>query len=85
VKRNLRPRQPRRPAARYPDLATYIAKTHDSQASIARAMGVSQAQISRILSGAIPRLELRIRLAAYARIPIESFTWEAAKRRGLVA
>jgi transcriptional regulator with XRE-family HTH domain len=70
---------------RYPDLATYLAKTGDTQANIARQLGVSQAQISRILAGAIPRLSLRIRLAAYAQIPIESFTWEAAKRRGLVA
>jgi transcriptional regulator with XRE-family HTH domain len=80
-----KPRPAERPRAKYPDLATYIAKTHDSQANIARQMGVSQAQISRILTGAIPRLSLRIRLSAYAQIPIESFTWEAAKRRGLVA
>ena len=86
MKRNSRRSTGRRPkAARYPNLATYLAETDDTQANIARALGVSQAQISRILGGAIPRLDLRIRLAAYAHIPIESFTWEAAKRRGLVA
>jgi transcriptional regulator with XRE-family HTH domain len=78
----------RRPPVRrpkYPDLATYMAATGDTQANLARQFHVSQAQISRILAGAIPRLELRIALARYANIPIESFTWEAAKRRGLVA
>ena len=85
MKRNPRPSTRRAKSARYPDLATYIALTHDTQANIARTLGVSQAQISRILAGAIPRLPLRIRLAAYAQIPIESFTWEAAKRRGLIA
>jgi len=73
----------RRP--RYPDLATYFAKSGDTQANAARVLGVSQAQISRIVAGAVPRVELRIALARYANIPLESFTWEAAKRRGLVA
>ena len=81
---------PRSGRPRYPDLATYMARTGDTQANIARQLRlvgvpVSQAQLSRILAGAIPRLELRIALARYANIPIESFTWEAAKRRGLVA
>jgi transcriptional regulator with XRE-family HTH domain len=83
VKRKTPNRRGRRP--RYPDLATYFAKSGDSQANAARELGVSQAQISRIVAGAIPRIELRIRLATYANIPLESFTWEAAKRRGLVA
>jgi hypothetical protein len=47
---------------------------------------VTQAQISRILAGkVVPRPGLAIRLAAYARIPIESFTWEAARQKGAVA
>lgn len=79
-----KPRQAARRSS-YPDLATYLAETGESQVHLARALGVSQAQISRILKGAIPRLGLRLKLAAYAHIPIESFTWEAAKRRGLVA
>lgn len=67
-----------------------MARTGDTQANMSRVLReagirVSQAQLSRILAGAIPRLELRIALARYANIPIESFTWEAAKRRGLVA
>ena len=75
--------KPRRPAARYPDFATYLAQTGDTQAAVARAMRISQAQVSRILAGqVVPRPALAIRLAAYAQIPIESFTWKAAQRRG---
>lgn len=72
--------------ARYPDLATYLERSGDTQAAIAKAMRVSQAQISRILAGkAMPRPSLALRLAAYASIPLDSFTWEAAKHRGLIA
>jgi transcriptional regulator with XRE-family HTH domain len=76
-------RRPRARPTRYPDLATYLAKTDDTQAAIAHAMKVSQAHISRILAGkVVPRPDLAIRLAAYAHIPVDSFTWEAAKHRG---
>jgi len=58
----------------YPDLATYIAQTGDTQKRIAHTLGISQAQVSRLVHGSqIPRPELAERLAAYARIPFDSF------------
>lgn len=65
----------RRPAAEYPDLRAYIAATRDTQAHIAARVGTTQAHISRIVNGdAIPRALLAARLAAYAGIPLDSFT-----------
>ena len=59
----------------YPDLATYIAETGDTQANIAARVGASQAHVSRIAHGEIvPRPLLAARLAAHARIPLDSFT-----------
>ena len=59
----------------FPDLATYCAETGDTQVAIAAATGASQAHISRIINGAaIPRPALAMRIARYARIPLESFT-----------
>jgi transcriptional regulator with XRE-family HTH domain len=62
------------PPPQYPDLATYCGETGDTQVNIAAAMGVSQGAISKILNGeAVPRSELAVRLARYARIPLDSF------------
>lgn len=59
----------------YPDLATFIAETGTTQAYVARRVGTTQAHISRIASGeAVPRTLLAARLAAFARIPLDSFT-----------
>jgi transcriptional regulator with XRE-family HTH domain len=59
----------------YPDLATYIAETGATQTYIARRVGTTQAHISRIANGdAVPRTLLAARLAAFARIPLDSFT-----------
>jgi transcriptional regulator with XRE-family HTH domain len=67
------PRAPRTP--RYADLATYIAMTGETQASIARRVGTSQAHLSRLRHGhAVPRARLAVRLARYCRIPLDSFT-----------
>ena len=64
----------RRPPIRYPDLATYIAETGDPQVNIAIHVQTSQANISRIASGEmVPRPRLALRLATYARIPLDSF------------
>jgi transcriptional regulator with XRE-family HTH domain len=72
----------RRQKAQYPDLATYIRKTGDTQEAIARAVGVSQAAISRIVTGDHrPRPDLALRLAVYARIPLDSFTRNFLIRR----
>jgi transcriptional regulator with XRE-family HTH domain len=81
-----RPAPSRRLRPKYPNLRTFMAVTGVTQADIARAMHITQAQVSRILAGkAVPRPELAIRLAAYAQVPIESFTWEAARQKGEVA
>jgi transcriptional regulator with XRE-family HTH domain len=59
---------------RYPDLATYLAKTGDTQLAVATAVGTSQAHISRIAAGlTVPQPELAQTIAAYARIPLDSF------------
>jgi transcriptional regulator with XRE-family HTH domain len=79
-------RRPRRRPPKFPTLRAYMAVTGDTQANIARALGITQAQVSRILAGkVVPRPALAIRLAAYAEIPIESFTLEAARQKGAVA
>jgi transcriptional regulator with XRE-family HTH domain len=58
----------------YPDLATYLEKSGDSQGNIARTIGVKQAHISRIVAGQmVPRPELAARLAAYCKVPLDSF------------
>lgn len=63
------------PEPQYPDLATYLAESGDTQANIARVLEAEQAHISRIVAGKlVPRPELAVRLAAYARIPLDSFT-----------
>jgi transcriptional regulator with XRE-family HTH domain len=65
----------RRPVPQYPDLATYFRLSDDTQANAANVVGTTQAHISRIAAGQmVPRPELAERLAAYARIPLESFT-----------
>jgi transcriptional regulator with XRE-family HTH domain len=71
----------------YPDLASYLEGSGDTQANVARRVGVSQAHISRIVHGdAVPRALLAARLAQYARIPLDSFTKvHLAKRTGKVA
>lgn len=59
----------------FPDLATYIAETGDTQANVALACRASQAQISRIVNGTqVPRARLALRIATYCRIPLDSFT-----------
>lgn len=64
-----------RPRDRFPDLATYIAETGDTQEHIAARVGTTQAHISRIAHGdAVPRSLLAARLATYCRIPLDSFT-----------
>lgn len=77
----------RRPARRqrrrfYPDLATYIDESGDTQQRIAKACGTTQAHISRIAAGdAIPRPELAERIVAYAHIPLDSFVRASLARR----
>lgn len=68
------PRARRRRRYRYPDLATYLDRTGDTQVQIAKAVGTSQAHISRIAAGrTMPQPELAESLAAYAGIPLDSF------------
>jgi transcriptional regulator with XRE-family HTH domain len=75
-------RRLRRRPSKYPNLRAYLAQSGDTQEQIARALGISQAQVSRILAGkVVPRPALAIRLASYAQIPVDSFTWEAARQQ----
>jgi transcriptional regulator with XRE-family HTH domain len=68
-------RPQRRRRRSFPDLATYIAETGQTQAYIARRVGTTQAHISRIANGdAVPRTLLAARIAAFARLPLDSFT-----------
>jgi transcriptional regulator with XRE-family HTH domain len=77
----------RRPTARnshpkYPNLRAYMKMTGDTQDAIADALGISQAHISRILAGkTVPRAALAVRLAAYADIPVDSFTWAVVRQK----
>jgi transcriptional regulator with XRE-family HTH domain len=59
---------------KYPDLATYLEQSGDTQAQVAAMTGTTQAYISRILRGhAIPRPQLALKIAEYANVPLDSF------------
>jgi transcriptional regulator with XRE-family HTH domain len=63
------------PRPTYPDLATYIAESGDTQEHIAAVIGVTQAYISRVVAGRlVPRPQIAVALATYAKIPLDSFT-----------
>jgi len=71
-----------RPSVRFPTLAAYIAGTGVAQATIAREVGTSQANISRIARGdLVPRPRLAARLAAFAKIPLEWFVRVRLEKR----
>jgi transcriptional regulator with XRE-family HTH domain len=81
------PRRPRlrrsRARVRYPDLASYIAATGDTQDHIAEKLGCAQAYVSRVATGRmVPRPEMALKLARYAHIPLDSFmlVYEARRR-----
>ncbi len=61
----------------FPDLRTYMRKTGATQADIAKAAGTVQPVISRILRGRQrPSLDLALRIAKAANIPVESLNTE---------
>ena len=69
-----RRRLTRLPAARYSDLASYLALSGDTQVQLARRVKSTQSHISRLAKGAIvPRPLLAERLARHAQIPLDSF------------
>lgn len=71
---------------RYPDLATYIAESGDTQAAVAARVGASQAHVSRIAGGDIvPRPLLAARIVRYANIPLDSFTRVYLAKHGATA
>ena len=74
-------------APKYPDLATYCEETGDTQVNIAAQVGAAQGTISKVLRGlTVPRSRLALRLATYARIPLDSFQRVyLQKRMGRVA
>jgi transcriptional regulator with XRE-family HTH domain len=71
------------PRPTFPDLATYIQRTGDTQEHIAAVIGVTQAHLSRIVAGrVVPRPAVALALATYAKIPIESFTLMYLQQQG---
>lgn len=76
-------------APRYRTLADYLERSGDTQQGLARALNITQAQVSRFASGqAIPRAELAVRIATYCHIPVDSFThaylaYHAPRKRGV--
>jgi len=76
--------KPRRlPRRSYPHLRAYLAQSGDTQARMARLLDISQAHISRIAHGhAVPRAALAKRIAAYAGIPLDSFTRVYLEKHG---
>jgi len=74
----------RRRRLRYPDLATYLERSGDTQEQIARRIGISQASVSRIKDGkSLPSADIAERLAAYAGIPLDSFYRVYLLKRGV--
>jgi len=63
----------------YPDIKAFMRETGATQGEIALAAGTSQAVISRVLRGKQkPSLDLALRIAQAARIPVESLNVERA-------
>lgn len=59
----------------YASLADYLARSGDTQQGLADALGITQAQVSRLVHGmAVPRPVLARRIARYCNIPLDSFT-----------
>jgi transcriptional regulator with XRE-family HTH domain len=63
----------------YPSLAAYLAGTRTTQDEFAKRLGITQAQVSKYLNGVRPRLDLALKIAEAANIPVESLV--PAKRR----
>jgi len=65
-------------------LAQYLEKSGESQTAFARRIGVSQSYISRIANGIQnPPLDLALRIADLANIPIESLVHNASPAQPL--
>ena len=74
------------PRPSFPDLATYIRQTGDTQEHIAHEIAISQAHLSRIVAGrVVPRPRIALALATYAKIPLESFTLQYLQHQDEVA
>lgn len=70
-------------ARRYPDLATYLAESGETQLALARRIGMSQGYLSHVAAGHfVPRAERQMLIAAACRIPMSSFTRTYLLRRG---
>ena len=73
MKRTPTPR--RRPRGPFASLAEYLDVTGATQEEVARAVGTTQAQISRIAAAdLVPRPALAMRLHKHCHIPLDSFT-----------
>ena len=57
----------------YESLAEYLAKTEQTQEQLARALGISQGQISSYIAGrTMPRPALALRIAEHTGVPVEA-------------
>jgi transcriptional regulator with XRE-family HTH domain len=74
-----------RPRFEYRNLAAYLAGSGDTQAHLAIQVGVSRSYLSRLVAGQnIPRADIALRIANYARIDPQSFAiCHAAYKRTL--
>ncbi len=64
----------------YSNLASYFEQSGDTQQAFADALGISQSHISRICKGFVePSLDLALRIAAKANIPVETLVPDASQ------
>jgi transcriptional regulator with XRE-family HTH domain len=57
----------------YPDLGTFLKATHTKQDVFAKRFGIAPSFVSMIVNGQrTPSLPLALRIAEYARVPLES-------------
>lgn len=63
----------------YSNLASYFEASGDTQQAFADALGISQSHISRVSKGLVePSLDLALRIARKANIPVESMVPDAS-------
>jgi transcriptional regulator with XRE-family HTH domain len=68
---------------RYPDLATYLEESGDTQVRMSNALRLSQGYLSRVAAGLLmPSLERANLIAQYANVPVESFVHVCRLRKG---
>jgi len=78
--------RPRKVAIRgeYPDLATYLAESGETQVALSRRIGIPQAALSKIAAGRIfPGPDVQWAIHEACRVPWSSFALVYLLKRGL--